>query len=200
MSAKKNITLIILNISVSVLVMSILSIYVLPPIIQELNSSNEHTGGDTDAGIVLQSKYEIYDERASIADTDNESYMLMPGTSMLITIQDQSRISAVFSGYCYLAITSMDAGYRLQYNVSLNIEGVGNRVTYVRYQTTTFNVLTEQYSINMYIDYVTTPLSAGTYNVSVMWVSQNDHDGLSYLTFNWDPDEPLRSLWVQELA
>ena len=94
----------------------------------------------------------------------------------------------------------MDAGHLLHYNISLNIEGVGNRDTYIRYDTTDHDVLTELSDFHIYLDFVTSPLPTGTYNVSVSWISQEDHIGTSYLTFNWDSWDPLRSLWVQELA
>jgi hypothetical protein len=197
MSTGKNFAFIGLNVALSVLIMSLVTIFVLPPIMEDLNISSN---GSTDRGIVLQSKYEIYDERASITDSENTSYKLIPNTTMLITIQDQSRISAVFSGYCYRAINGMDAGHRLQYNISLNIDGVVVRETIVRYQTTDHQVLTELQDVNMYLDFVTNPLPAGTYNVSLSWISVYNHDGSSSLTFNWDPDEPLRSLWLQELV
>ncbi|MCK4848686.1 MAG: hypothetical protein KAT16_06670 [Candidatus Heimdallarchaeota archaeon] len=196
MSTGKNFAFIGLNVMLSVLIMSVVTIYVLPPIIEDLNTSN----GSKDMGIVLQSKYELYDERASINDSETTGSQLIPNTTMLITIQNQSRISAVFSGYTYLVISSLDAGHLIHYNISLIIEGVGHRDTYVRYRTTDHEVLTELSDFHIYMDFVTDPLPAGTYKVSVSWISHNDHDGVSYLTFNWDPEDPLRSLWVQELA
>jgi len=197
MSTGKNIALIGSNVILSVLVMSVVSIFILPPIIADLNPSSN---GSNDTGIVLQSKYEMYDARASINDSETTSYQLVPDTTMLISVQNQSRISAVFSGYYYISISSMDAGHILHYNLSLDIKGIGNRFTHVRYHTTDHNILTETTGFNMYLDYVTDPLPAGTYNVSVFWMSLNDHDGTSYFTFNWDPEDALRALWVQELA
>jgi len=199
MSTGKNIALIGSNVILSVLVMSVVSIFILPPIIADLNPSSN---GSSENGIVLQSKYQTYNTRADLFDNDPIGYVLMPNTTMLITIQSQSRISAVFSGFYWLSIQGLNAGDRVKFNISLNIGGVVQRVTWIRYDTTAYTITQELSGNHLYLNYVTDPLPAGTYNISVLWTPEEDHVGTSRITFNWDPDDPpyLRSLWVQELA
>lgn len=199
MSTGKNIALIGSNVFLSVLIMSVVSIFILPPIIADLNPSSN---GSNENGIVLQSKYQRYNTRADLYDSDPIGYVLMPNTTILITIQAQSRISAIFSGYYWLSIQSVHAGNAVQFNISLNIAGVGQSETYIYYRTTAYNITTELSGNNIDLYYFTDPLAAGTYNISVFWTPQADHDGTGRITFNWDPDDPpyLRSLWVQELA
>ncbi|MFW9917865.1 MAG: hypothetical protein ACFFGZ_19875 [Candidatus Thorarchaeota archaeon] len=186
----------------SILVMSALTLYILPDISEELNAplsqEEEQEILSEDQGIVIQSKYQTWDSRAVLDDSSTSSYAQIPDTSLSITIQAQSRIAAVFMSDYWLRLEDLPAGDELRYNISLAVEGVGNESIVVNYYDSV-SLTIKEISSTLYIDYVTASLPAGTYTVSVWWMSELNQFDLNSLRLS-DTNEPhTRSLWVQEL-
>ncbi|MFX0171865.1 MAG: hypothetical protein ACFE9L_08095 [Candidatus Hodarchaeota archaeon] len=61
---------------------------------------------------------------------------------------------------------------------------VGNRTARISYKTdVSIGSETREISGIFYLDYLTSPLSAGTYTVSLSWISLYDASGQSYFLF-----------------
>jgi hypothetical protein len=143
-----------------------------------------------DKGIVLQTRYQEFFSTAQISDDDTGAYISVPDTELDITIQSNSRLTVIFSGRYSLGLsTSLLAGEKVAFNITLSVFNsldvlVGNRTARLSYKTdTAIGSQTREISGIFYLDYVTSPLSAGTYTVALSWVSLYDTSGQSYFIF-----------------
>jgi len=155
-------------------------------------------------GILIQEKHNSVNTVAAISDLATIHYYDVPDTHLAITIQNNSKILAMFSSP-YLLVISDDFGPNeaLIFNISLNIGTVAKRDTRIEY-TELGNDLASARHIggNMFILCETENLPAGTYNVKVSWISRstvNNPVGTNQLQFSSIYQKPLRTLWVQEI-
>ena len=83
---------------------------------------------------------------------------------------------------------------------SVVVEGVGNKTFFISYYDSSGATgAYRQLTYNLYVNYVTNPLPAGTYNVAVYWQSRSDANGNNYLSLAHSAYNYSRSLWIQEL-
>jgi len=156
------------------------------------------------AGILIQEKHNSVNTVAAISDLATIHYYDVPDTHLAITIQNNSKILAMFSSP-YLLVISDDFGPNeaLIFNIALNIGTSTKRDTRIEY-TELGNDLASARHIggNMFILCETENLPAGTYNVKVSWISRstvNNPVGTNQLQFSSIYQKPLRTLWVQEI-
>ncbi|MFX0115917.1 MAG: hypothetical protein ACFFB3_15305 [Candidatus Hodarchaeota archaeon] len=192
----------ILSVVSAILVMSALTLYVLPDISKELDAplsqEEEQETLPEDQGIVLQSRYQTWNSRAVLDDSSTAGYTQIPDTSLSITIEAQSQIAAIFTSDYWLRLEDLPAGDELRYNISLAVEGIGNETIIINYYDSV-SLTIKEISSTLYIDYVTGSLPAGTYTVSVWWMSELNQFDLNSLRLSDTTEPHTRSLWVQEL-
>jgi len=152
---------------------------------------------------LIQTQYGEWNSPAYVFD-----YQLtpvkMPDTELTITINADSRLYMTFSA---MAILSLDLTFttRQGYNISLGVANVGNRTIQANfYDGASATGQVRQISINLYINYMTPRLPAGTYKVELFWNSVFDAPGdnsLSVAHFGgYTPFNFTRTLLVQELS
>ncbi len=152
--------------------------------------------------ILLQHNYEEYSSEDWIYE-DETTYRLMGDTTMLITIQENSKISAEFSTVANLYLYD-DFDTLSHWNISLCVIGVGNRTISIAYQDSNLTIppldfLSTTYLVN--IQYVTSLLPAGTYNISVFWKATGGSSTNDLLSVCHKPNfQRIRSLLFQEIA
>ncbi|MFX1286440.1 MAG: hypothetical protein ACFFB5_22585 [Promethearchaeota archaeon] len=182
------------SIAVSLLAIGAITLFVLPqlyPVIQagtddtqtdisSLKSDVEEIQSDiTDLqsesnGILLQTKKLVTNDHAEITEEDT-TLQLMNNTSLVITVQQGSRLNARFSGVFRLAMKSLEVKHA-DYKITLMLQGVTGQTTHISYwdyQGTTTNSLYLTYSV--YIELLTDSLDAGTYTIAVWWQSLEDY-------------------------
>lgn len=162
------------------------------------------TSSPNSTGILIQEKHKSVNSIAAISDWATIHYYDVPDTHLAITIQNNSKIMAMFSSP-YVLIISDDFGPNeaLIFNISLNIGTVAKRDTRIEYFEAA-NALASARHIggNMFILCETENLPAGTYNVTISWISRstvNSPVGTNQLQFSSMFQKPLRTLWVQEI-
>ncbi len=176
------------SIVTSVAIMSALMFFVMPMIFPVLQSGT----------MVVQTKYEEFNSQCYIFD-NVLTWQKMPDTEMNISIQQNSRLSVAFDG---MAILSLDSTFtvRSSYNVSLVIVGVTNRTIMVLYYDEAASTGDyRQLSYNLHLFLVTEPLNAGTYTITLYWISQFNAVGSNSLSLNHTDYNNTRSLFAQEL-
>ncbi len=143
--------------------------------------------------------YEEFRTSAIIADY-NLTLVQVPDTQATITIRGNSRIWVEFNTPYVLGISGAFPGPgRVRYEFVLMVEGVGNRTTYLTYYTENAPGASFELSSTFYLNYVTEPLLAGTYTISVYWRSIYDRTGFNYLLLNTMMYNWTRSLLLQEI-
>ncbi len=156
---------------------------------------------DEAKGIVLQSLYKEFSTSAQILDSNTGSYIPVPDTELEITIGDDSKIDAVFSGIYVLGVSNSLDSDRLSFNIALIVEDVGNKTLRIAYYEVGTYPDHREFSSSFYINYVTNSLPTGTYTVSVAWISNEDQPGTTnYLPFTTPNANYTRSLWIQEFS
>lgn len=151
---------------------------------------------------VLQTKYGEWNSPAYILD-NQLTYVKMPDTELTLTINTNSKLLVTFSA---MAIMTLDAAFtgRIGYNISLVVENVGNRTIQANYYDgAPATSYIRQISLNLFINYMTRNLAAGTYTVDLYWNSGYDAPGtqnsLSVAHLGATPFNFTRTLIVQEL-
>jgi hypothetical protein len=128
----------------------------------------------------------------------------MTDTELNITTNGNSSLLVSFSA---MSIITLDVAFtfRAGYNVSLIVENGGNRTIEVDYYDggAAYGSI-RQISMDLYINYLTPKLPAGTYTVNVYWKSGYDATGtqnsLSVAHMGGSTDYNFtRTLLVQEL-
>ncbi len=162
------------------------------------------TSSPNSTGILIQEKHKSVNTIAAISDWATIQYYDVQDTHLAITIQNNSKILAMFSSP-YLLVISDDFGPNeaLIFNIALNIGTGTKRDTRIEY-TELGNDLASARHIggNMFILCETENLPAGTYNVTVSWTSKstvNNPVGTNQLQFSSMFQKPQRTLWVQEI-
>ncbi|MHA2086931.1 MAG: hypothetical protein ACW972_01555 [Promethearchaeota archaeon] len=186
---------IIASILLSVMITGGLSFFVLPIIYPNMIQ----TPSFEDEGIVLQSVYAEFNTSAIIA-YDNITFQKIPDTEASITIQENSTISVTFNAIFMLILNSSYSGSCV-YNISLVVNGYGNQTYTIAYLKD--GIGQRVIPINLYVTFITSPLSAGPYLVEVYLKSyigiNNDHS-LALNKVMGQYFENPRSLLLLELA
>jgi hypothetical protein len=151
---------------------------------------------------VIQTNYGEWNSPAYIFD-NQLSYVKMEDTELTITASANSRLLVSFSA---MSIMTLDGAFtfRAGYNISLVVENVGNRTIQADYYDGggVYGSI-RQISMNLYINYLTPNLPAGTYKVEVFWKSGFDATGaansLSVAHMGGSGYNFTRTLLVQEL-
>jgi hypothetical protein len=151
---------------------------------------------------VIQTKYGEWNSPAYIFD-NQLSYVKMEETELTITASANSRLLVSFSA---MSIMTLDSAFtfRAGYNISLVVENMGNRTIQADYYDggVAYGSI-RQISMNLYINYLTPNLPAGTYKVEVYWKSGFDATGaansLSVAHMGGTGYNFTRTLLVQEL-
>ena len=152
---------------------------------------------------VIQTKYGEWNSPAYIFD-NQLTYVKMAGTELNVTTSGNSRLLVSFSA---MSVMTLDAAftYRAGYNVSLIVENGGNRTIQVDYYdgaSTAYGFI-RQISMDLYINYLTPKLPAGTYTVNLYWKSGFDATGtqnsLSVAHMGGTGYNFTRTLLVQEI-
>ncbi|MFX1477634.1 MAG: hypothetical protein ACFFCI_05850 [Promethearchaeota archaeon] len=152
--------------------------------------------------VVIQTKYGEWNSPAYIFD-NQLSYVKMEDTELTITASANSRLLVSFSA---MSIMTLDAAftYRVGYNISLVVEKVGNRTIQADYYDggPAYGYI-RQISMNLYINYLTPNLPAGTYKVEILWKSGFDATGtansLSVAHMGGTGYNFTRTILIQEL-
>lgn len=193
------------SVIISLIAIGAITLFVMPqlyPVIQ--------TGLQTESnGIVLQTKKLVTNDHAEITEEDNTTLLLMNNTFLDITVQENSRINARFSGVFRLAMKSY-AVKRADYKITLMLQGVTGQTLHIAYWDYAGSTTNSLYlTFPVYIEFLSDSLSAGNYTVAVWWQSLYDHpsDPLIYSRlFASDIDNTLqhhvysRTIIVQELS
>ncbi len=182
------------SVLVSILILAPATYFLMP--ILYPNMKNDVT--DEVTGILLQSKYFVFDSEARISDHEL-TFIMMNGTTCLIQTQGNSSLTILFST---VAVMSLNSAWRekAEYIIDLVIEGVGNKAILHAFHDDgpahgAYRVLT--YDVTISLD--TGILTAGTYNISVYWRSTVDGIGTNSF-YIYDPtNNYLRSLLIQEI-
>ena len=152
---------------------------------------------------VIQTRYGEWNSPSFIFD-NQLTYVKMTDTELNVTTSGNSRLLVSFSA---MSIMTLDAAFtfRAGYNVSLLVENGGNRTIQVDYFDggPAYGAI-RQISMDLYINYLTPKLPAGTYTINVYWKSGFDATGtqnsLSVAHMGGATDYNFtRTLLVQEL-
>ena len=202
MSAKSVLLSILGGVICSVLIMAGLLYFIGPVFLPRLTEQHtdllERITDLEEKDLLLQYKYQQFFTDAWITDY-NVAYQKMNDTELSITIQENSRLYVSFSSMSYLWLSYFFTGY-VAYNISLVVEGVGNRTfSIVHYDSRSTGGFYQSLTYNLYIEYLTGPLSAGIYNIVMYWRSLYDSVEYTYLSVSDPGYENTRSLWVMEL-
>jgi len=178
MSAKSVIGSIVGGVICSVLVMAGLLYFIGPillPGLTEQDSDLQNKYNDlldqynnlTEQDLVLQYKYQEWNSTAIITH-DDLVYEKMNETELSITIQENSRLMITYSSMAKLWLSYFFTG-SVAYSISLVVEGVGNRTFSIIH----FDIAPSpgawfrDLTYNLNTDYLTGPLSAGTYDITM---------------------------------
>ncbi len=149
----------------------------------------------------LQTKTLTLNSDAYIEDSSTASYLLMDSTTLTMTTSGGTIIDARFSDTGIISLDTTFTG-SASFFVALVVEGVGNRTIIAHYfdSTPTATGYNREISVNLDIEYATGTLPAGTYTISVMWISRGNAAGTNYLQAITNTLETPRVLVVQEIA
>lgn len=152
-----------------------------------------------EGNVVLQTKYGEWDTPAYIFD-DELSSKKMNDTELSITISENSRIHAAFSAMALLSLYPVFT-VKCVFNVSLVVQGVTERIMVVAYYDGNPSYPHyRQLTFNLYINLISQPLPAGTYDIAVFWVSGFDANGANSLSVAHAPTyNYTRTLLLQEI-
>lgn len=182
------------SVLVSLVIMAPLAYFILPMLYPNMKGIET----DEDEGIVLQSIYEEFETVAYIEDYTLK-YELIDATEVTITTQGESFLAILFTMQAIMTISSLMVG-SLEFDISLAVEGVGNRTLKVVYTDVTNPGSIRQMPVDVTINFVTNSLIAGNYTVGVYWRSETNQGGASSLVgYNVADYMFPRSLWVQEM-
>ncbi|MCG3227513.1 MAG: hypothetical protein H7645_11395 [Candidatus Heimdallarchaeota archaeon] len=182
------------SVLVSLVIMAPLAYFILPMLYPNMKGIET----DEDEGIVLQSIYEEFETVAYIEDYTLK-YELIDATEVTITTQGESFLAILFTMQAIMTISSLMVG-SLAFDISLAVEGVGNRTLKVVYTDVTNPGSIRQMPVDVTINFVTNSLIAGNYTVGVYWRSETNQGGASSLVgYNVADYMFPRSLWVQEM-
>ena len=140
---------------------------------------------DEDTNILLQMKYQEFYAYALIWDY-NTTETMMNQTEMSITTNGNSYLVIEFSTLLKTQYSLTSGGF-CRYRIAIVVDGVGNQTIFlqkVNYGAATIHL---DETIPFSLQYKTPILSTGTYNVSIVWYSDVNIGGNSYLATNYPP-------------
>jgi hypothetical protein len=174
----------------SVAIVAVLAFFMIPLVFPAVNTNS----------IVVQSKFGEWDSPAYIFDDQTSNYIKMTDTEINITTEGNSRISMTLFAIGLLSLQP-NFNVRNSYNISLVVVGVSNRTFEVAYfDNSGATGAYRQLTLNLYSNYVTQSLPAGTYTTAVYWKSTfNATDTNSLSVSHATTWNRTRSLIVQEI-
>ena len=148
--------------------------------------------------VVVQSKYLEINSTALIWDS-NLTPNVMPDTEMNITTQGNTKLSVSFDAQLELLLVDTFES-NAYYNITLQIEGVKQEtVRIIEYHGEPIVGEVHRF-IYLQISFETGILSAGTYDISIIWYSKADTATLSRLSVGVNLiDNLIRTLSAQEI-
>ncbi len=157
-------------------------------------------------GLIRQ--IQIAESHTSTSIEGPYAFAPIPGMTLEITTVDESSLKAMLSSGIMLLLTEDGSQIHFSgtiiYEISLIVQGVGNRTVDVGYSSSSKINSTVTITQTFYLDYLTGPLSAGTYNVTAYWrfrpgTTFTGRAGLS-MTAGTGSNNYTRSLIVQEIS
>jgi len=165
----------------------------------------EGDGGiECDSGRIIETQKVESTAHDEIDETDTTK-TLMQNMNISITTYGESYLAMRFFAYLYLYINDDSGGFNVnaacEFNVSIDFNEKSVSVAEILYDyvenPSPYDNLDITYTIPIYLEYITAPLSAGTYNIKVMWLcGYNSFDWIEIATNNVAPS----TLIVQEIA
>ena len=144
--------------------------------------------------IIIESKTMAY-----LWDTETGDYQTIPDMNTSITISENSQISATFSGIAFITLGTGFNNHTI-FAFKISVVGVKTRTGTVRYFEGSAISRYKQISQFVYLNLITTELTAGTYDVIVEWRSDWDPAGLNSLSLGHsDTFNHTRSLIIEEM-
>ncbi|MHA2238003.1 MAG: hypothetical protein ACXAB2_06505 [Candidatus Hodarchaeales archaeon] len=187
------------SVGVSLLAMGLITLVGFPIMYPGLNPGQPISLENS--GLVIQQKYLELSSMAQVVDQET-SYKQVPGTELNMTVLNQSRILAQFTSPYVLGISNSLVSDRIGFIISLIItDGSGyneSRVARVAYYDSIGTSSQQELSSTLFINFLTDPLSEGTYQVFLTFKSIEDKPGTSYLLFSTPLANFTRTLLVQE--
>ncbi len=153
---------------------------------------------------LVQVKTATFNSTAFILDTGTE-WVEMNDTVMDITTRGNTALDINFQANLVMQLYPNFQG-RFSVNISLTVVGIG----YIGYENTTFLYVSQdafsgtqylQLNQNLNFNHITGILTAGTYHISVRWISTSStSSGLNYLSASHASYNRTRSLTAMEYA
>ncbi|TXT54190.1 MAG: hypothetical protein BAJALOKI2v1_800017 [Promethearchaeota archaeon] len=153
-----------------------------------------------DSGKILQTKKVSSRSIAYITDGD-ETKTEMAAMNIQITTEGESYLVMRFFTQLYLVLPD-DFKERVDFNISIEFEGQGVCECMIHHYVRPGPLGNEtDITYPIYLEHITDTLSAGTYNVKIVWYSiQSNPDCYVMLVASRGSLTPLRTLIVQEIS
>ncbi len=149
------------------------------------------------AGITRQIQ-SVESNSSAYIDSNTVTWQSIPDMSLVITTTHPSRLRATFSSPADITLPTSMSG-RAEWYILLSISGVGSRNASIGYLSqaalSDYIQLYESFSM----DYLTASVPAGSYSVTVSWVSHSLATQVCYLELSDTTFNFTRSLIVEEL-
>ncbi len=155
---------------------------------------------ETEEGLVVEVQVLALDTYAAISDDyDVWNYHLIPSTNLTITVEENARLLTRFSALGFLTYSGGFINHTI-FDIKLTVDGVGDKITSVRYFLQSAATDYVQLTQTIYVEYFTPALTAGTYNVSVYWRSRWNPTGSTQLSLSHSAVyNHTRTLVVEEI-
>ena len=151
---------------------------------------------------VNQTFYEQWTNYAILYDS-NLSYIQMNQTSVLFTVKNANAyIYALFIVPLQLVLDATFTGH-IYFKISLVVKGVGNITAPIIYTDYNSAATVRQFSYPITLQFMTGPVAAGIYNISIQWKSNTDATGFNYLDAgdrSGIPYQYTRTLFIEEIT
>ena len=152
-------------------------------------------------GTPLESHAYVYEEfgtTAQLLDSDT-TWDFVPDTEISITVSNYSRIHCAFSTPYIIGASGSLGTQHLKFKIQLLILSIDDKITRLGYWDNGGVTAYREIGGSLYIEMTTPAVAAGTYNVTVAWVSEADFPGTNYLLFRTPSLNYVRSLSALEI-
>ncbi len=172
----------------------------------QITALEQEAASYCDSGRVIETQMVVTNSEAIITDA-NTTKSQIPDMNISITTHGESYLVMRFFTNLYLEITDQKTG-TCYFSVSIDFNGESvNRAKVLYYYDeapypggTSIDIY---YTIPIYLEYITEPLSAGTHNIKIMWLSEGISSFTSVRLIAAASSAALnvnRTLIVQEIA
>lgn len=194
MSKKSSFGILIGSILLSVTLTAAAAYFFLPMVFPILT---EPLGEDEPTGLLLQSKSVTFSASDTLDDSQTESFYLINETETIFTIQNNSRISVLYTDAAYIRLDSLFTG-AIEWEIGINVEGIGAKIIKLRFYRES-PLGGQVFVFPFTIQFELPSLPAGTYNFQGIWrcsaVDDASGDNAIILGYAYP-----RTLNLQELA